>query len=75
MVAISVDHRVSDGAETAQFMQALPKSIGTMWQGSWKILSEYWCKKEAVQNRTASFLQFIEDYGFPCPLPGLLGWP
>jgi hypothetical protein len=29
---ISVDHRISDGAEAAQFMQAPPKDTGTMWQ-------------------------------------------
>lgn len=30
--------------EAAQFMQAPPKSIGTMQLGSWKISSECWCK-------------------------------
>lgn len=32
---ISVDHRISDGAEAAQpKVQALPQSIGTSWQGA-----------------------------------------
>jgi hypothetical protein len=32
----SVGYRISDGVEAAQFMQALPKGIGTLWQNIWK---------------------------------------
>jgi len=46
---ISVAHRASDGAEAAQFMQAFPKSVGTMWLGSWKIRSGCWCKKQTSE--------------------------
>jgi pyruvate dehydrogenase E2 component (dihydrolipoamide acetyltransferase) len=35
---ISVDHRVSDGAEAAQLIQKPSNNTGTSWQSFWEIL-------------------------------------